>query len=602
VERAVSGGIRIARGLELDADYFGAGTFALLAKKGAGKSYASRVFAEEMWRVGVPFVLFDPMGVCWGLRASADGKSEGIPIPIFGGKHGDAPLERSGGKVMADLVIDEAVSMILDTSEFGSHAAEREFAYAFLDRLYFRNDQLVHLLIDEADLFAPQKPDSGVKPLLGVMDNVVRRGRNKGIGVTLMTQRPAVLNKDVLTQIDGLVAMRVIGLPDREAVDHWVKGHGEDLEKAATVRDTLAGLANGESWWWVPELGILKRVQIREARTFDSSPSRKRGAQRRAPKTIADVDLGAIEERLAATIERAEAGDPAKLRRRVAELERKLAAAEARQAEPDPQPVPVLDDAHVQRLEAVAETFLEASQGAERASAGLGVAMGHLETAAAAAQRASGDVAAVAHERTGGGRVAAIAEASRPDVDARRVVPSPPSTRRGAIATDASGDAPELKAGARKILDTLARHHPMRFTRAQVGTLTGFKTSGGTFQTYWGVLKRAGYINEDAGEVTVTDAGLQRAGVVPEAPASTEEMVAMWGARLKRGAREMLNILVERYPAPVDRDELAAALEMTASGGTFQTYLGTLRRNGLADVEGQAVTANNTLFLGGAHA
>ena len=37
--------LRIAPGLELDADYVGSGTFASLAKKGAGKTYTGRVMA-----------------------------------------------------------------------------------------------------------------------------------------------------------------------------------------------------------------------------------------------------------------------------------------------------------------------------------------------------------------------------------------------------------------------------------------------------------------------------------------------------------------------------------------------------------------------------
>jgi hypothetical protein len=37
---------------------------------------------------------------------------------------------------------------------------------------------------------------------------------------------------------------------------------------------------------------------------------------------------------------------------------------------------------------------------------------------------------------------------------------------------------------------------------------------------------------------------------------------------------------------------------MTASGGTFNTYLGTLRRNGLAEVLGSEVKASDTLFIG----
>ena len=35
-------------------------TFAFLAKRGAGKSYAAAVLAEEFYKNGIPFVVFDP--------------------------------------------------------------------------------------------------------------------------------------------------------------------------------------------------------------------------------------------------------------------------------------------------------------------------------------------------------------------------------------------------------------------------------------------------------------------------------------------------------------------------------------------------------------
>jgi hypothetical protein len=305
--------LHIADGFDLDVDYVAGGTFALLAKKGAGKTYTGRVMAEELWRARVPFVAIDPMGAWWGLRSSADGTTGGIPVAIFGGEHGDAPLERTGGALMADLVVDERLSMILDLKGLGSRAAERQFAHDFLDRLYRRNRELVHLFVDEADLFAPQKPQAGDQQLLGVTENIVRRGRNAGIGITLITQRPAVLNKDVLTQVDGLVALRITGYTDREAIDDWVRGHA-DQDAAREVKGTLAGLGNGECWWWVPELGVLRRVQVRRAGTFDSSPTRRRGDQVREPRGFADIDMATIKDRMAATIERSQAEDPKQLR------------------------------------------------------------------------------------------------------------------------------------------------------------------------------------------------------------------------------------------------------------------------------------------------
>ena len=59
-------------------------TFAILAKRGAGKTYTAAVLVEEMMSAGLPVVIIDPVGVWWGLRSSADGTAEGLPVVIFG--------------------------------------------------------------------------------------------------------------------------------------------------------------------------------------------------------------------------------------------------------------------------------------------------------------------------------------------------------------------------------------------------------------------------------------------------------------------------------------------------------------------------------------
>ncbi len=41
-------------------------TFAVLAKRGAGKTYAILVMVEEMLKAGLQVVVADPVGVTWG--------------------------------------------------------------------------------------------------------------------------------------------------------------------------------------------------------------------------------------------------------------------------------------------------------------------------------------------------------------------------------------------------------------------------------------------------------------------------------------------------------------------------------------------------------
>lgn len=48
-------------------------TFALLARRGAGKTHAASVIAEEMLEAGFCIIWLDPIGVAWGLRQFVDG-------------------------------------------------------------------------------------------------------------------------------------------------------------------------------------------------------------------------------------------------------------------------------------------------------------------------------------------------------------------------------------------------------------------------------------------------------------------------------------------------------------------------------------------------
>jgi hypothetical protein len=569
--------VKIASNLRLDPDYVGGGTFALLAKKGAGKTYTGRVMAEEMWTARIPFVVLDPMGAWWGLRASADGKKPGIPVAVFGGDRGDAPLERTAGKVLADLVVDERLSMVIDMKALGSRAAERQFATDFLERLYRRNSELVHLFVDEADLFAPQKPQAGDQGLLGVTENIVRRGRNAGIGITLITQRPAVLNKDVLTQVDGLVAMRITGLTDRQAIDEWVRGH-DDPELASEVKPTLAGLANGECWWWIPELGVLERVQVRRSRTFDSSPTRTRGETRRPPKTFADIDMAAIEAKMADTIERARAADPRELSRRIKELE---AALEARPAA-EPEQVPVLTD--------------DARAALERAAGAIDEAQQRMVDAIATA---SGELGAIM-DRIAAARKAAPAAPSpappRRQPPPRRD-PAPPA--RGGTHQDGDAGAALPKA-PQTLLDTLVAHTPRRLTKAELSTLSGYKPRSSTYRNALSALRVAGYLDETGGLFSPSPEGFEHAGAdATVAPQTTEQLLDIWYRALGLASRRMLEALVAAHPDPVDRDDLAEQTGYSLTSSTYRNAISALRINGLLeDLPDGAYRASDGLFLG----
>jgi Helicase HerA-like C-terminal len=561
--------LRIAKNLQLPTEAI-TKTFALLAQRRKGKTYTASVMAEEMVDAKLPWVALDPTGAWWGLRSSADGKSAGLPVYVFGGDHGDLPLERTAGALIADVVVDHPGWYVLDFSHFESKEAERQFATDFAERFYRRkgtNKAPMHLFVDEADMFCPQRVPSGDQRMLGAFESIVRRGGIRGIGTTLISQRAAVLNKNVLEQIDVLIALRTVGPNDRKAIAGYVEAHGS-TEQQHELMDSIAGLGLGEAWVWEPGEDLFQRVQIRQRRTFNSSATPDSTKQALTPARMAPVDLERIRHQLATLVQKAEQDDPQALRRRIAELERA-------------RPKATVQIQEVVRYAVPGEVIAEARSTA----AELRKAADRLEKLVTAG--ADGRSLIDEPSKSFGERPAPKVE--RPsEVEASAVHESKQLT---------SDEPVQLKAGARRILEVLARHHPMKVTRAQAGTLAGLKITGGAFLTYWSALKRADLIQEDGKEVSVTEAGLTKAGVAPANPMTTEELLEMWHGSLKSGARTMLDQLVERFPDGLTREELAERMNMASSGGAFQDYLGTLRRNGLIDFDGTYYRASASLFI-----
>lgn len=300
-------------------------TAAILARRGAGKTYTAQVIAEELLDARQQIVAIDPNNAWWGLRS-------GYKVVIFGGPKGDLPLEPQAGRVIADAVAENPdLSCVLSLRHMVK-AKQKRFVYEFADRLFHRKGEeelatAVHIFIDEAHRFAPQFVRGDDANMVGAVSELVLGGRQAGIGVTLITQRSAKLNKDVLTQAEILIAGQITGPQDKKAVREWIEDNADIDEQKAFIK-SLATLKRGELWVWSPSfLKCMAKVHIRKKRTFDSSATPKAGAKSRRPKMRAKpLDLEALRSTMAETIKQAEEKDPKALRRKVVELEKQLAA------------------------------------------------------------------------------------------------------------------------------------------------------------------------------------------------------------------------------------------------------------------------------------
>jgi len=541
-------------------------TFGLLAVRGAGKTNAARVMAEEMFDVGLPFVAVDPVGSWFGLRAGRDGKpGGGIPIVIFGGDHGDIPLERGGGQLVADTIIEQRLSCVVDLSGFESEVAKKDFLLAFATRLYQRNRDPLHLFLEEADEYIPQKPMRDETRLLRAWENIVRRGRSRGLGMTMITQRSAAINKNVLTQVETLFTLRTTGPQDRKAIEAWVQYNDQSRE----ILESLSGLENGEAWVWSPHLlGQTKRFKFRRSRTFDSgaTPKNVKAKQRQKPATLADVDIEGLRAQMSDTIERAEADDPKLLKRRIRELEHALEAAKRAQPKPERVEVPVLDEQSVKAFELVDQRLRDVAADIKAAWADWQESTLPIRQTAANYQVKLGPVVVVDPQ-------------SKP--------------RKAEVAPFHRASSTGLGKCARTILVALRQHGTLSLTQAAI--CAGYAPKSGGVRNAAGELRAAGHIEGGNNSLSITDQG--KAAISDVDPIAEGEELAMWWLnKLSKAEREILKRVIAAYPGSVSLREAADWAGYEPTSGGVRNAAGKLRTLDLITGSNAAMTANARLI------
>jgi Mn-dependent DtxR family transcriptional regulator len=594
--------LKLAEGLILPVDAV-TQAIGILAKRRAGKSYTARRFAEQLFKAGQQIVIVDPKGDWWGIRSAADGKSPGLPIVILGGERGDIPLEVGGGEIVARLVTEERVSVLLDLSLFRKHEVAT-FMTSFLENLYrlkareqFRTPLM--LIIDEADAIAPQKPQENEARMLGAAEDIVRRGGQRGIGCMLITQRSAVLNKNVLTQVEMMVALRTIAPQDLKAMDAWIEVHGEKAERD-TLMASLPALPVGDAWFWSPGWpttdGIFQRVHVYPIETFDSGASPKAGEKRIEPKNLADVDLGSLTKQMSATIEKAKENDPKLLKSEIARLKKELATKSNGNGHAATKEKLVIDTSAIDKAVARAlaaerrrwqPTMIRLERdltGVYRTSQKLSEGLQSMLAPLSDAIHSESAPIAVAPEPV---RAAAPAAAAAP---VRRAVAQAEPVQVGDVV---------LSGTQQRMLDALAQYHQLGVewaSRAQVAGFLAVSHTTGTFKNNLSVLRTAGLIHDaQNGDVSLTPAGHKIARLSD--PPSLSELHQMWYQKLGGTQAKMLEQIITAHPGSITREDIAAALGVQSDTGTFKNNLSKLRTLGLiTDVSRTEVQASAVVY------
>lgn len=572
---------------------------AILGKTGSGKTYTAKGLVEGIIDDKRRLAVVDPTGAWWGLRSSADGKAPGYPVIVLGGHHADAPLPPESGAACAELITRNHLQVVFDTSDMGVGERTRWFI-GFAGGLFRHNRTPIHVVIDEAHMFAPQsgggaKIDVDTGKMLHACNTLASGGRSRGVRLMLITQRPAKLHKDSLTCCDTLIAMRLIAPQDREAVKDWIDGCG-DAKKGKEVLDSLAGLGRGEGWAWYPEGNYLERLSFPRIRTFDSSATPTDGEAPVAPKTLADIDLAAVNAALTAAVEEAKANDPKLLRAEVDRLKRDLANERSK-----PITMHAGELGKAQERIAELETRVSSLASDNRNLISIRGGIAHLLTRAIELARGEshehGDAPSLQPMRPhvsinspSTDRVSAQAGSGREVQEADGAHHSVPIMRgeNAGITRHASGRGPAPASGKRtpheRILDSIAWWSSIgvsRPSRVQVAVVAGYTASGGTFMRYVSALSSEGKIAyPDTGTLELTDAGW-RCAATPTIPTTLAGLHEATRALLDAPLRKILDVVLAARGEPVGRTEVAEQSGYEVTGGTFMRYVSSLSSLGL---------------------
>lgn len=561
-------------------------TTAILGIRGSGKTNTGTVIVEDLLEHQRQVVVTDPTDVWWGLKSSDTGKSAGYPIVVIGGAHGDVPLNAGDGAEIADFVVENRVSVILSLRHLRK-SDQRRFVTDFAEQVYHRKGEAENrtpllFVIDECDAFIPQRVGGAEARMVGAIEDIVRRGRAAGLGCMLISQRAASVNKDVLTQVEAIIAHRHTSPQDRSALKAWVEGH--DTEgNGKLFLETLADLKKGEAWLWSPEwMQVFAKVQVRKRRTFDSSATPKQGKVAK-PTAQAEIDLDALTEKLKQSVEQARENDPKELNKRIAELERELARAGGADQN---QVNDIVANALAERDDQWRSRLYHWVRGTEEARNELSARIERLPQMM---------------EYTPDASIPFIdGHPGRQTVKPKKIASEVLTPKgRAAVGTIDTTVIEHVKSGAleSRILDALAWweavgiKHP---SRTQVAFVSGSKV-GGHFNNTVSKLRTSGLVDyPEGGSVCLTDAGRSQSNVT-DAPRNFDGLCAMVRGVIDGGLPTLIfDTLVEH--GEMSKDELSEIIDKR--GGHFNNTVSRLRSLGVLDYPSKGRVDLSSMFVG----
>jgi hypothetical protein len=225
-------------------------------KSGSGKSNTVSVMLENLLDNNFPVLVVDSDGEYYGL------KEEYEVLHVGADDECDIQVTADHAEKIASLALEENIPIILDVSGYLDDDDADELVLETTRHLFAKEKKLKKpflVVIEECHEYIPEQ--SGMGEAGKMLIKIGKRGRKHGLGIVGISQRPADVKKDFITQCDWLVWHRLTWRNDTKVVGRIL---------GSEYADAIEEMGDGEGFLVADWASDIQRVQFHRKRTFDA--------------------------------------------------------------------------------------------------------------------------------------------------------------------------------------------------------------------------------------------------------------------------------------------------------------------------------------------
>jgi len=230
----------------------------ITGKSGSGKSNTASVIAEQLLGQGFPLLIVDTDGEYWGLKEQYE------ILHVGADEECDLQVGPEHAEKIAELTLEQGVPIILDVSAYLDEGMANDLIRETARHLFSKEKKLKRpflMLVEEVHEYIPET--AGLDATGQMLIKVAKRGRKHGLGIAGISQRPADVKKDFITQANWLVWHRLTWDNDTKVVRRVL---GETELEGQEVED----LEDGESFFVADWKEAPRLLRWRRKETFDA--------------------------------------------------------------------------------------------------------------------------------------------------------------------------------------------------------------------------------------------------------------------------------------------------------------------------------------------